>query len=872
MTAEKCVKGRIRLQRRLLCEVMIVKKRTLYFLGASMAGILALCVTVFMGMFHFMEAQNRDTMNEVSQLYMSEMSKQIASHFGSIMDIRLSMVRAVINRTPPENYTEYVPELEEELTLSGQVRGFSYLALYGEDGATDIIYGEPISIADEIPFREDLMQEDKKLVVGETDAGDTVMLFVTQADYPMKNGKTSLMLVAGLPIGYLNYTMNNDREDSMVYFDIVRRDGSFITHNADPAAENCFDRLLEGSYEDKTAEQAVEELKQAISEGKDYSVIATIGEQRRNIYARPLRNSEWYLMTVMFHRNFDTAVTRLGHRHLGDALIASVIILSAILAAFVIYFRMSLRHMLELTEAKKKEGRENKAKSEFLFNMSHDIRTRMNGIAGMTAIATANVDRPEIVRDCLGKITTSSTHLQELISDVLDMSKMESGDFVLGTEQISLRDAMEAVVSVIMPQVKAKKQAFDVIISDIEAEEVCSDGTRLNQILINLLSNAVKFTPEGGCIDMTVSQEDSPRGANFVRTHMAVRDTGIGMTEEFQKKIYDSFARADDKRAERAEGTGLGLAITKHIVDKMEGTIELKSEPGKGSEFHVTLDLERAPVWEKDMALPAWNVLVVDDNEQIGRAAVGSLNALGAHAESAPDGAGAVELVRTRHQEHRDYKIVILDRELPDMDGIETARQIRGAVENNVPILSISAYDWSDIEEEAREAGIDGFISKPLFKSTLYHGLIGFAESAEDAPTAQEDAEKERIFDGKRLLVAEDFEINWEIIEALLSVHGFILERAENGQVCVEKYRASEPGFYHAILMDLRMPVMNGYEAAEAIRSSGREDSDVPIIAMTADTFSEDIQHCLECGMNSHVAKPINLNELLNNLKKYIFG
>ena len=447
---------------------------------------------------------------------------------------------------------------------------------------------------------------------------------------------------------------------------------------------------------------------------------------------------------------------------------------------------------------------------------------------------------------------------------------MESGKLSLNMAQISLRETMDSIVNIVQPQIKARGQQFDIFIRQIQAEDVYCDSVRLNQVLINLLSNAVKFTPEGGNICVYLEQEASPLGDHHIRCHFKVKDSGIGMTEEFQKKIFETFTREENKQVQKTEGTGLGMAITKAIVDAMGGNIALKSALGEGSEFHITLDLEKAEVQEQDMVLPPWKMLVVDNNEDLCLSAVSSLKEIGIDAQWAMDGQSAVQMVEKRHKVHDDYEIVLLDWKMPGMDGLHTAREIRKLLGDEVPILIISAYDWSEIGQEAKEVGIHGFISKPLFKSNLFLGLSRYMMP--DAPESreQEQGNSAAGFAGKRILLAEDNDLNWEIAEDILSEIGFELERAENGQVCLEKFRESETGFYDAILMDIRMPVMNGYDATRAIRALERPDADLPILAMTADAFSDDIQRCKECGMNEHVSKPINVDLLTQLLHKYL--
>ena len=464
----------------------------------------------------------------------------------------------------------------------------------------------------------------------------------------------------------------------------------------------------------------------------------------------------------------------------------------------------------------------------------------------------------------------SGKHLLGLINDVLDMSKIESGKMTLSMDQVSLPEVIEGVVGIVQSQIRGKKQNFNVHVDNIEAEDVYCDGVRLNQVLLNLLSNAVKYTPEEGTINLSLYEEKSPKGDEFIRVHVKVDDNGIGMSEEFLQKIFDSYSRADNKRVHRTEGAGLGMAITKYIVDAMGGTVEVQSELGKGTLFHLILDFEKALVKEADMVLPAWKMLVVDDDEMMCRTTVEALSTIGIQAEWALSGEEAVEQVQKHRRQRDDYEIILLDWKLPGMNGLQAAREIRRELGHDIPILLISAYDWSEFESEARESGITGFISKPLFRSTLYYGLRKYMNYEE----TQTDRNEENMeLAGYRVLVAEDNDLNWEVLNELLSDIGLKPEWAENGQICLEKFEQAEEGYYAAVFMDIRMPVMTGYEATEAIRALARPDAKtIPIIAMTADAFSEDVQRCLDCGMNAHTSKPVNMNEIVFLLKKFILG
>ena len=864
------------------------------FITVSFILLSILTLGIFVFAARFMDWRSTETINDVGQIYMESMSRQVSLHFQTTIDLRLNQVETMVESASLSreirNPTITHNRMKEILTDSAKVREFTCLALLRQDGTVEMIYGDDAYITDPAPYLESLRNGEKKVAVGTNVTGEDLVLLGVPAPYLLENGEEALALVAGLPVSYIVKTLSLDEDDTMVYSFIIRQDGTFVVRSVDATRPSYFDRVRE-LYEDVgglTPEEFIAELEHSMKEGRPYSSEFQIYGEKRHLYCETLAYSEWHLITCMPYNSLNSSINKLSGQLLGMAVTCFMIIFVGLALIFIHYYKMNREQMISLDnarreaehaqkkaeqaqqeaeQAQKDAEHANRAKSEFLSNMSHDIRTPMNAIVGMTAIASTNISNTQQVQHCLKKIALSSKHLLGLINDVLDMSKIESGKMTLNVDQVSLQEIVDSLVSIVQPQVQAKHQKFNVFVHDITVENVCCDGVRLNQVLLNFLSNAVKFTPEEGTIQLSLYEEPSPKGEAYIRTHMIVRDSGIGMTPEFKEKIFEAFVREDNARVQKTEGTGLGMAITKYIVDAMGGTIEIDSEPGKGTQFHVTLDLVQATVQEEDMILPDWNMLVVDDDKELCESAVASLRSIGLHAEWTLTGELAVEMAEEHHRRGDDYHIILLDWKLPGMDGIDTAREIRNRLGDNIPILLISAYDWSEIETDAKEAGISGFISKPLFKSTLFYGLKPFTGEKSEEHVEESGATD---FTGRKILLAEDNELNWEIAEELLSDLGLELDWAENGEICVKKFQASQPGFYDAILMDLRMPIMSGYEAAQVIRGLDRSDANIPIIAMTADAFSEDIKRCLDYGMNAHIAKPIDMREVTRTLEKYL--
>jgi len=507
----------------------------------------------------------------------------------------------------------------------------------------------------------------------------------------------------------------------------------------------------------------------------------------------------------------------------------------------------------------------NKAKTTFLNNMSHDIRTPMNAIIGFTALAAAHIDNKEQVADYLGKISVSSEHLLSLINDVLDMSHIESGKVKIEEKEVHLPDVIHDLRTIIQANVNAKQLELFIDTVDIVNEDIICDNLRLKQILLNLISNAIKFTKPGGILSIRIIEKSgAPEG--YANYEFRVKDSGIGISKEFQKHIFEAFTREQTSTVSGIQGTGLGMAITKNIVDMMGGTISVESEIGKGSEFTVCLQFRISSnpvVYEKDPKLSGLHALVADDDFNTCASVTRMLGKIGMHAEWTTSGKEAVLRTQLAIENNDEFSVYIIDWMMPDMNGIETVRRIRKIIGESKPIIIMTAYDWTDIEEEAKTAGVTAFCSKPLFMSELKTVLTKPVKADKEKPEMNTSA-----FKGKKILLVEDNELNQEIATAILEEAGFIIDTAENGIVAVEKIKNSYAGQYDIVLMDIQMPKMNGYEATRQIRLlKDKSKADIPIYAMTANAFEEDKQKALNSGFNGHIAKPIDIPKLMKVLE-----
>lgn len=514
----------------------------------------------------------------------------------------------------------------------------------------------------------------------------------------------------------------------------------------------------------------------------------------------------------------------------------------------------------------------NRAKTTFLNNMSHDIRTPMNAIIGYTGLAASHIDSKEMVTEYLKKISQSSEHLLSLINDILDMSRIESGKMTLNEQEENLSEIVHTIRNIIQSSIAAKNLDFYVDVFDVSDEYIVCDKLRLNQVLLNIISNATKYTQNGGTVSFRVSEKNT-RDDGYATYCFSVKDNGIGMSKEFVKTIFEPFTRVKSSTVSGIQGTGLGMAITKNIVDMMGGKIEIKSEERVGTEVNIEFDFKIVDTREAEEIpkelknLKGLRGLVVDDDLDSCLSISQMLKSISMRSEWCSSGKEAVFRAQAAYEESDNFSVYIIDWMMPDLNGIETARRIRKVIGDFVPIIIITAYDWADIEQEAYDAGVTAFVNKPLFMSDLKKTLIKCYEG----DTVEEEEEEKPDYSGKKILLVEDNEMNREIASEILTEYGFVIDTAEDGTIAVEKMKNAKPGQYDVILMDVQMPIMNGYEATKEIRAmKNKKIANIPIIATTANAFEEDRKLAIDAGMNEHIAKPIDVQKLIAALDKVL--
>ncbi len=692
------------------------------------------------------------------------------------------------------------------------------------------------------------------------------------ANFDFKDGKKGIVRLG-------QYTSALKNEFTLTFFDgagfsyIVNSVGDVIIHPLQTNSNHTFLNVFELIGQDNS-EEDMNTFINSMKDGNIGAMQLEFGGTSQVFTFVPISANEgWYLISVIPDSTLNTHADSILNTMSVTAVILVIVFAVFIIIAVVFFvYRKKMKlhseqqeqNRIVLEGALKLAKQASEAKTLFLSNMSHDIRTPMNAIVGMTTIAAKHMDDKKKVEDCLNKISLSGHHLLTLINDVLDISKIESGKIALNPVAVSLRNVMSNLVNIVRPLIKAKNQSFEVHIKGIDYETVIVDEVRLSQIFINILSNAVKYTqPDTGKIVLELFEELLPDGKS-VRVTYIVQDNGMGMSEEFQKNMYEIFSRAEDSRTNKIQGSGLGLAIVKQMVTLMNGTIECESELDKGTKFTIKLDLPIGKSDTDDRKLPDVRILVVDDDEIFLETTRDTIEDLGAQIDTATTGEQALKLAS-----ENAYSVIIVDWRMPDMNGCDIAESIRKKVKKPTPIILASAYDWTEIEEKMHGKKIDGFISKPLFRSYIYEKLCEVLKiEAEKNPVHADDGND---LEGLHILVAEDNELNWEVISELLEMYNITAERAENGRLCIEKLTSEPEGTFDLILMDVQMPEMDGKSATKKIRKLENDYMrNIPIIAMTADAFAEDIASCMDAGMNGHTAKPVDMDVLFHEIQKIL--
>ncbi len=771
-------------------------------------------------------------------------------------------------------------DMLKQLNIKAESAEAQEIVLVTEEGK---VYTSTYTIKEDKELLESCKSAEKERFVERRDSSKELAADIRKAKLFL-GSKIEPFTIEGQRFVYIGgyYETNNLTEELKIasyggqgYSSVIDKDGYFLVSIYNE--NNFFER--EDFYTVISKEKlgnglTVEKVRKKIANREEFALEYVLDGQTRIMTCTPMDDLDWYcIMSVPLSIYQEQSSDML---RMLTILILAVLITIGIVIILIFRNRsqrnamdFEIKHRDELESALALAEQASRAKTTFLNNMSHDIRTPMNAIIGYTSLAKTHINSKERVTDYLEKITQSSNHLLSLINDVLDMSRIESGKVSIEEKEENLAEILHSIKNIVQADIKAKQMEFVIDTVDVTDENIYCDKLRINQILINLLSNAIKFTEPGGTISIRVTEKPTPKKGYGIY-EFKIKDNGIGISKEFQKEIFEPFARERNSTVSGIQGTGLGMAITKNIVDMMGGTIKLESEVGKGTEFTVTVKLKLQSEHKEIETienLKDERVLVVDDDMDSCQSISHMLRQFGLKSEWTMYGKEAVARVKEAIQMKEQYQIYIIDWLMPDMNGIETTRRIRKLVGDEPKIIMLSAYDWGEIEQEAREAGVTEFISKPLFPSDLKRILLKISGHEK-----QEEKQEEKIdFSGKKILLVEDNMMNREIATEYLQDFGFEVENAENGKHACEILEKSKPGDFDLVLMDIQMPVMNGYDATRTIRNfSNKEIANIPILAMTANAFEEDKKAAKEAGMNGHLAKPVDIEKLIEALKEFV--
>ncbi len=771
---------------------------------------------------------------------------------------------------------------EQELLLAlsqcSQIIDCKRMTLVSENGKT-------LSSDQVVAYDEDLLEQCRVTKAhyvfwienneANADHAEELLYFGAETEPFTVEGETYWYVTALMDIDILQENLKIESYDGEGYSNIIDAEGNYIVNNSRSYTaqklNNFFDKMLLGTLKNGWS---IEKIQKNMAAQEKFSMMYTNleGEEQLLIFM-PMEKESWYFIMAIPDSIIEGQVQDIIILYLFFWLVSIAVIVLAVAMLIReerLIARTERKHQKEIGEALELANQGNRAKTTFLNNMSHDIRTPMNAIMGYTSLAITHIDRGEQVKEYLEKIYQSSAHLLSLINDVLDMSRIESGKLEIEEKPESLPDILHTLRDMMQADIHTKQLDFYIDIMEVTDEDIYCDKLRLNQVLINIVSNAIKYNRPGGSISICVVQKGAPKDG-YATYDFRVKDTGIGIGKEYLQEIFEPFTRERNSTIGGIQGTGLGMAITKNIVDTMGGTIKVSSEEGKGSEFIVTLKF-RLQKEHKEIAviekLQGLRGLVVDDDINACQSISHMLRQIGMLSEWTRFGKEAV--IRTKEALHLEnpFYVYIIDWLMPDMNGIETARQIRMEVGDSAPIIILTAYDWADIEKEAREAGVTDFVSKPLFLSDLQRTLSKLCMEETQTET---QADTTLDLHGFRILLVEDNLWNQEVAQEILMNFGLTVQIVNNGQEAVTAVETADAGWYDMIFMDVQMPIMNGYDATKAIRSlTDPEKAKIPIVAMTADAFEEDRQKALQAGMNDHISKPLEMEALVKVLRKYI--
>ncbi len=840
-------------------------------------GIMMLLAVFVVSSLWLLETSQKTTKNsvyDVSTLYLEELTKQRVNQLLGNLDSLTQQLQVTVDTMRNEDMANE-EAIQKSVRQMKRINGFDYYALLDESGT---LYTEngAVSGIKEFPFLDGKSLEPKETAItfGKgLNEEDMILVSMPVSGHALE-GRRITAAVGGVNPEKISKSLSLESDAGKIFCEIFRGDGTFVmkTNHAHLRARRDLLSAMEENA-DFTEDTSLEGWKRNLEQGKSGIIAYYLEDILHYTYYAPVEGTDWFVKTTIHYDLVSEKVDVVRSTLFRNSMIQIFVVMLVLFVVFMVYLSIRKRNeKLQLATMQAQES--SRAKSAFLSNMSHDIRTPMNAIIGFTTLAMKCGDNMGKIQAYLAKILASSNHLLTLINDVLEMSRIESGKFYLEETECNLSEILHDLNTIIIGQVEGKQQELMMDALNVANEDVYCDKLRLNQVLLNLLSNAIKFTPSKGKICVFIEQKDgAPEGyGTYV---IRVKDTGIGMTKEFAEKVFNPFERERTSTVSGIQGTGLGMAITKSIIDMMGGTIDVVTAPGQGTEYIIQMNMrlqekqrELKPIAE----LTGVRALVVDDDFDTCDATTRMLKKLGIQSEWTMSGKEAILRTKQSQSLEDDFGVFIIDWRLPDLRGAELARQIRSIVGNEIPILVMTAYDWADIEEEARKAGVTAFCSKPVFMSDLQAAL---SRAIGKQVVISEEIGEERKFDfsGKRILLVEDNELNREIAVEILTEAGIEIEEAEDGSIALEKVRNAAPGEYDLVLMDIQMPVMDGYEACRRIRAlEDEERSSIVIVAMTANAFEEDKMAAIEAGMNGHIAKPLDVEVLFGTLEEIFAG